>query len=78
MKLIVDMSDKGLGAVLVQRESKKHPFRPVIYKSRRLKDAETRYSATEREALAIRWAVKKLYRYLIGAPKFKIIMYSES
>ena len=71
--MVVDMSDRGLGAVLLQRASKREPCRPVAYKSRSLKDPETRYSATEREALAIRWAVKKLYRYLVGAPKFKII-----
>ena len=72
-EVIVDMSDSGLGAVLVQRESKKTPFQPVIYKSRTLKDTERRYSATEREALAIQWAVKKLRQYLVGAPKFKIV-----
>ena len=72
-ELVVDMSDKGLGAVLLQRASKREPYRPVVYKSRSLKDPETRYSATEREALAIRWAVKKLYRYLVGAPRFKIV-----
>ena len=69
----MDASEAGLGAVLVQRASKTEPFRPVMYKSCSLKDEETRYSPTEREALAIRWAVKKLRHYLLGAPVFHIV-----
>ena len=72
-ELVVDASETGLGAVLVQRASKIEPFRPVMYKSRSLKDEEIRYSPTEQEALAIRWAVKKLRHYLLGAPVFRIV-----
>ena len=72
-ELVVDASVTGLGAVLVQRASKAEPFRPVMFKSRGLKDEETRYSSTEREALAIRWAAKKLRNYLLGAPTFRIV-----
>jgi len=71
--LVVDASLTGLGAVLLQRSSPNESFKPVIFKSRSLKDPETRYSATEREALAIRWAIKKLRKYLIGGPKFKVV-----
>ncbi|CAB4015456.1 Hypothetical predicted protein [Paramuricea clavata] len=52
-ELVVDASITGLGAVLVQRASKTEAFHPVMYKSRSLKEIETRYSATEREALAL-------------------------
>ena len=38
----------------------------VAYISRSLSDVERRYSQTEREALAIVWAVKRLHVYLYG------------
>ena len=72
-EVIVDASETGLSLVLVQRKSKNEPFHPVIYKSRTLKDVECRYSATEREALSIRWAGKKLRKYLLGSSKFRIV-----
>jgi hypothetical protein len=55
-EIVVDASKTGLGAILLQKPSKNQPFHVVAYKSRALKDVETRYSTTEREALAIRWA----------------------
>ncbi|KAL1252714.1 hypothetical protein QQF64_017407 [Cirrhinus molitorella] len=39
---------------------------PVIYVSRKLTTAETRYAAVEKEALAIKWAVLELRYYLLG------------
>ena len=72
-EVVVDASMTGLAAVLVQRASKTEAFHPVIYKSRALKEVETRYSPTEREALAVRWACRKLRKYLLGAPKFRIV-----
>ena len=71
-EVVVDASMKGLGAVLVQRASKTGTFHPVMYKSRALKEVENRYSPTEREALAMLWACRKLRKYLLGAPKFRI------
>jgi hypothetical protein len=70
-QVTVDAGPHGLGAVLTQKQ--KGEWVPVTYKSRSLKDAETRYSQTEREALGIRWGVKKLRKYLLGAPKFQIV-----
>lgn len=70
-QLIVDASPDGLGAVLAQKQ--KDDWVPVVYKSRSLKDPESRYSQTEREGLAIRWGVQKLRKFLLGAPRFKII-----
>ncbi|XP_028415680.1 uncharacterized protein K02A2.6-like [Dendronephthya gigantea] len=72
-EVVVDASKTGLGAVLVQRASKNEAFHPVMYKSRALKEVETRYCSTEREALAVRWACRKLRKYLLGAPKFRIV-----
>ncbi|CAB3981367.1 Hypothetical predicted protein [Paramuricea clavata] len=72
-ELVVDASITGLGAVPVQRASTTGAFHPVTYKSRSLKEVETRYSATEREALALRWACRKLRKYLLGAPKLRVV-----
>ena len=72
-EVIVDASNTGLGAILTQKANKNEPFHAVAYKSRTLKDAETRYSTTEREALAIRWGVKKLRHLLLGAHRFKVV-----
>ncbi|KAI2666705.1 Retrovirus-related Pol polyprotein from transposon 17.6 [Labeo rohita] len=60
--LQTDASNTGLGAVL-SRDGEEHP---VIYISRKLTPAETRYAAVEREALAIKWAVLELRYYLLG------------
>ena len=35
--------------------------------------AETRYSQTEKDALAVKWAKSRFCMYLLGAPKFRII-----
>ncbi|KAL0199469.1 hypothetical protein M9458_008009, partial [Cirrhinus mrigala] len=62
--LQTDVSDTGLGAVLSQvREGEEHP---VMYISRKLTPAETRYATVEKEALAIKWAVLELRYYLLG------------
>ena len=72
-ELVVDASETGLGCVLMQRPSKNEPYEPVMFRSKALKESEQGWSPTERESLAIRWAVKKLRKYLIGAPKFRIV-----
>jgi len=51
IELVVDASLTGIGAVLLQRSSPNESFKPVIFKSRLLRDPETRYSATEQEGL---------------------------
>lgn len=63
--------NEGLSAGLFQKTQK--GLQPVYFISRSLKDAEKRYSQTEKDALAIRWALGRLRIYLTGAPKFKII-----
>ena len=64
MILCTDASDVGVGAVLM------HEFDdeklPIVYASRKLNPAETRYSTIERECLAIVWATKRFHPYLYG------------
>ncbi|GFW30428.1 retrovirus-related Pol polyprotein from transposon 297 [Trichonephila clavipes] len=61
-----DASSYALGAVLLQGESPTDE-QPVEYASRLLSSAEKNYSTTEREALAVVWALNKFRGYIEGA-----------
>ena len=69
-EVIVDASPIGLSAVLTQK--KKNGHSPVTCISTSLSPVEQKYSQTEREALAIRWACERLHMYLAGA-RFKVV-----
>jgi transposase InsO family protein len=58
-----DASDGQIGCVLQQSDDEGEPH-PLGYWSRQLNSAEVNYSATEKEALAIVWAVTHLRPYL--------------
>ena len=62
--LRTDASSSSLGAVLLQF-LENCPF-PVAYASRKLLDREKKYSAIERECLAIMFGVKRFEYYLLG------------
>ncbi|CAH2108922.1 unnamed protein product [Euphydryas editha] len=64
--LRTDASAYTIGAVLIQGQDSKSE-RPIEYSSRLLTSAEKNYSTTEREALAVVWALDKFRGYLEGA-----------
>ena len=62
---------EGLSAGLFQRTAK--GLQPVHFISRSMTETEKRYSQTEKDALAVKWAKNRFRMYLLGAPRFKII-----
>nr|GEU57170.1 hypothetical protein [Tanacetum cinerariifolium] len=62
-KLMCDVSDFNVEAVLGQR-IKKH-FRPIHYASKTMTEAESNYTTTEKEMLAVVYAFEKFCSYLI-------------
>lgn len=65
-----DASGFGVGAVLSQKYD--GGDRVISYLSRSLTRQERNYSVTERECLAVLWAIEKLRPYIEGA-KFRVI-----
>ncbi|CAB4038802.1 Transposon Ty3-I Gag-Pol poly [Paramuricea clavata] len=65
-ELITDASPWGLSAILAQNSTQHDDRRIVAYVSRSLSEVERKYSQTEREALAIVWAMERLQTYLRG------------
>ena len=67
-----DASDFAVGAVLGQTKDKKHYA--ISYASKTLSRPQLNYTATEKELLAVVFAIDKFRSYLVGA---KIIIYSD-
>ncbi|KAM6547440.1 hypothetical protein CsatB_019116 [Cannabis sativa] len=65
-EIMCDASNFAVGAVLGQRREGK-PF-AVYYASRTLSSAQMNYSTTEKELLAVVFALDKFRAYLIGSP----------
>nr|GEY18984.1 reverse transcriptase domain-containing protein [Tanacetum cinerariifolium] len=62
-ELMCDASDFAIGAVLGQRQEKH--FRPIHYASKTMTEAESNYTTTEKEMLAVVYAFEKFRSYLI-------------
>ncbi|GKF33426.1 reverse transcriptase domain-containing protein, partial [Tanacetum coccineum] len=61
--LMCDASDFAIGAVLGQCHEKH--FRPMHYASKTMNEAESHYTMTEKEMLAVVYSFEKLWSYLI-------------
>ena len=57
-----DASNTGLGAILLQEIDEVR--RPIWFASRALRSAETRYSTSEKECLAVIWALDKFRDFI--------------
>ena len=71
-EIMCDASDFAVGAVLGQRKDKK--LHAIYYASRTLDAAQLNYTTTEKELLAVVFAIDKFRSYLVGA---KIIVYTD-
>lgn len=69
--VIADASPYALGGVLIQTDQSGES-RVICYASKSLTETERRYCQTEKEALALVWAVERFQTYLIGR-EFKLL-----
>ena len=67
-----DATDFAVGAVLGQTKDKKHYA--ISYASKTLAESQLNYATTEKELLAIVFAIEKFRSYLVGA---KVIIYKD-
>ena len=66
-----DASDYVVGAVLGQRQDK--IFHAIYYANKVLNDAQLNYATTEKEMLAIVYALEKFRSYLVGS---KVVIFT--
>ncbi|GKF10295.1 reverse transcriptase domain-containing protein, partial [Tanacetum coccineum] len=71
-ELMCDANDFAVGAVLGQRIDRK--FKPIYYANKTLNDAQTDYTTTEKELLAVVFSFDKFRPYLILS---KTIVYTD-
>lgn len=64
-RIIADASPVGLGAILMQFDEQNEP-RIISYASKSLNETEQRYCQTEKEALALVWAVERFHFFIFG------------
>ena len=66
IKISVDASSKGLGAVLIQDEH------PIAYASKSLSNTQQNYAQIEKEMLAVVFGCTKFHDYIYGVPNVKV------
>jgi hypothetical protein len=71
-EIMCDASDFAMGAILGQRVGKLP--HAIYYASKTLMDAQVNYTTTEKELLAVVFALDKFRSYLLGS---KVIIYSD-
>ena len=71
-EIVCDASDYAVGAVLGQTKDKKH--HAIAYASKTLTGAQLNYATTEKELLAVVFAIDKFRSYLVGT---KVIVYTD-
>jgi hypothetical protein len=71
-EIMCDASDYVAGAVLGQTKDRKH--HAIAYASKTLTGPQLNYATTEKELLAIVFAIDKFRSYLVGA---KVIVYTD-
>ena len=67
-----DASDHTVGAVLGERKDSKSVV--IYYASKTLDDAQVNYATTEKELLAVVFAIDKFRSYIVGS---KVIVYTD-
>jgi hypothetical protein len=67
-----DASDYAVGMVLGQTKDKKH--HAITYASQTLSGAQLNCATTEKELLAVVFAIDRFWSYLVGA---KVIIYTD-
>lgn len=71
-EIMCDASDLAIGAVLGQREGK--ALHAIYYASKTLDEAQRNYTTTEKELLAVVYALEKFRPYLVGS---KVIVHTD-
>jgi hypothetical protein len=71
-EIICDASDYAVGAVLGQTKDKKH--HAIAYVRKTLTEPQLNYATTEKEFLAVVFAIDKFISHLVGA---KVIVYTD-
>jgi hypothetical protein len=70
-EIMCDASDYVVGAVLGKRKDQK--YHAIAYASKTLTGPQLNYATTEKELLAVVYAIDKFRSYLVGA---KVIVYT--
>ncbi len=71
-EIMCDASDFAMGAILGQTKDRKH--HAITYASKTLTGAQLNYATTEKELLAVVFAIEKFRSYLVGA---KVVVYTD-